>query len=172
MKNITKIIALIAVVALSAFSTSVQAQKVAYIDSDAIIVEMPAYKRAKSEVEAYGKQLQKQLEGKQKEMQDYYAEVAQKIEVGGMTRNQEAEAKAKLEKMQLDLQKQAQEADQKLLAKEQELTKPMYEELDAAIKKVAKENSYGYVVDKKFLLYVGGGIDATEKVKTTLGISW
>ena len=156
----------------SAFSTSVQAQKIAYIDSDAIIVEMPAYKRAKSEVEAYGKQLQKQLEGQQKEMQDYYTEVAQKNEEGVLNRKQQEEAKVKLEKMQLDLQKKAQEADQKLLAKEQELTKPMYEELDAAIKKVAKENSYGYVVDKKFLLYVGGGIDATEKVKTTLGISW
>ena len=133
---------------------------------------MPAYKRAKSEVEAYGKQLQKQLEGKQKEWQDYYAEVAQRVKEGTMTPKEQEEAKVKLEKMQVDLQKQAQEADQKLLAKEQELTKPMYEELDAAIKKVAKENSYGYVVDKKFLLYVGGGIDATEKVKTTLGISW
>jgi outer membrane protein len=74
--------------------------------------------------------------------------------------------------LQATLQKEAADADKKLMDKEGELTKPLYEELDAALKKVAKENEYGYILDKKFLLYSEGGIDATAKVKTALGISW
>ena len=84
----------------------------------------------------------------------------------------QVQAQVKLQEMQASLQKEATEADQKLAKKEGELTKPLYEELDAAIKKVAKENKYTYIFDKKFLLYSESGIDATAKVKTALGICW
>ena len=58
------------------------------------------------------------------------------------------------------------------MKKEAELTKPLYEELDKALKSVAKDNGYSYILDKKLLLYSEGGIDATAKIKTALGISW
>lgn len=172
MKNVLNLLSVFTVVALMAFGTTANAQKIAYIVSEEIVPEMPAYKRAKSEVEAYGKQLQKVLEQKQKEAQDYYQEIMEKAQRGELTPKAEQEAQAKLQQMQADLQKEAAEADQKLAQKEGELTKPLYEELDKALKKVAKENQYSYILDKKFLLYSEGGIDATAKVKTALGISW
>ena len=154
-------------------TVSVNAQtKIAYIVSEDIVPEMPAYKRAKSEVEAYGKQLQKILEGKQLEAQQYYEDIMRKAQNGELTPKQEQEAQTKLQEMQANLQKEAADADQKLVTKEGELTKPLYEELDAALKKVAKEKGYAYILDKKFLLYSEGGIDATEQVKTALGLSW
>ena len=172
MKNVLNLLSVFTVVALMAFGTTANAQKIAYIVSEEIVPEMPAYKRAKSEVEAYGKQLQKVLEQKQKEAQEYYQEIMEKAQRGELTPKAEQEAQAKLQQMQADLQKEAAEADQKLAQKEGELTKPLYEELDKALKKVAKENEYSYILDKKFLLYSEGGIDATAKVKTALGISW
>jgi len=172
MKNALNLLSVFVVIALMAFGTTANAQKIAYIVSEDIVPEMPAYKRAKSEVEAYGKQLQKILEGKQATAQEYYQETMKKAEEGLLTPKAEQEAQAKLQQMQADLQKEASESDQKLAAKEGELTKPLYEELDAALKKVAKENGYSYILDKKFLLYSEGGIDATSKVKTALGISW
>ena len=96
---------------------------------------MPAYKRAKSEVEAYGKQLQKVLEQKQKEAQDYYQEIMEKAQRGELTPKAEQEAQAKLQQMQADLQKEAAEADQKLAQKEGELTKPLYEEIGQSFEK-------------------------------------
>lgn len=153
-------------------ATQVDAQKIAFVDVDQIVPEMPAYKRAKSEVEAYGKQLQKVLEGKQAEAQQYLQEMAGKEQRGELTPKQAQEAQQKLQQMQADLQKQASEADQKLMKKEAELTKPLYEELDKALKSVAKDNGYSYILDKKLLLYSEGGIDATAKIKTALGISW
>ncbi len=46
------------------------------------------------------------------------------------------------------------------------------EKYKEALEKVAKANQYSYILDKKMLLYADGGIDATEKIKTALGISW
>jgi outer membrane protein len=172
MKKVINLLSVFTLFTLLTFGTDTKAQTIAYIVTEDIVPEMPAYKRAKSEVEAYGKQLQKILEGKQLEAQEYYQEVMKKGQNGELTPKQEQEAQAKLQEMQASLQKEASEADQKLAKKEQDLTQPMYEELDAAIKKVAKDNKYTYILDKKFLLYSEGGIDATSKVKTALGISW
>lgn len=172
MKNILKLVPVLVVIALMAFGNTANAQKIAYIVSEDIVPEMPAYKRAKSEVEAYGKQLQKILEGKQLEAQNFYQETMEKAQRGELTPKQQQEAEVKLQELQANLQKEAADADKKLMDKEGELTKPLYEELDAALKKVAKENEYTYILDKKFLLYSEGGIDATAKVKTALGISW
>jgi outer membrane protein len=168
MKNITKLAALLSFCMFMAFS--VNAQKMAHVDGDAIIPNMPAYKRAQAEVESYGKILQKQLEGKQAEMQKYYADVMAQVQAGTMAPAQQKEAEAKLMKMQEDLQKAAAKADQDLVKKEQDLIKPLYEQFNNALEAVAKENGYGYIIDKKLILYSDGGIDATSKVKAKLGV--
>lgn len=170
MKNITKLAALLSFCLFMAFSVAVDAQKMAHVDGDAIIPNMPAYKRAQAEVEQYGKILQKQLEGKQAEMQGYYADVMAKVQAGTMAPAAQKEAEAKLMKMQEDLQKAAGKADQDLIKKEQDLIKPLYEQFNKALEDVAKENGYGYIIDKKLILYSGGGIDATSKVKAKLGV--
>ncbi|BDS12575.1 OmpH family outer membrane protein [Aureispira anguillae] len=172
MKNIQKLLVLVVMLLVVSWSQNSYAQQIAYIEAEAIVPEMAAYKRAKSEVEAYGKQLQKVLEQKQADMEAYYKEVMDSIKRGLMTPKQQQEAEAKLQRMQADLQKDAMDAEKKLAQKESELTKPIYEAFNQAISKVAKENNYTYVLDKKFMLYSAGGIDATEKVKTALGISW
>ena len=169
MKKVFRLFPLFALIAMMAFSVDANAQKIAYVDADKIIPEMPAYKRAKSEVEAYGKQLQKIIEGKQTEGQQYLQDISAKAQRGELTPKQEQEAQAKLQEMQANLQKEAMEAEQKLAKKEAD---SLYEEFNAALKKVATANSYGYILDKKLLLYSDGGIDATAKVKTALGISW
>jgi outer membrane protein len=74
--------------------------------------------------------------------------------------------------MQQNLQKIAQESEIKLANREMELTKPIYKRINEAIEKVAKENDYAYVMAKDRFIYASGGIDATAKVRTVLGLSW
>lgn len=155
---------------LFASQSAIAQQKVAYIDSESIIPLMPEYVRAKSEVEAYGKQLERQLKSKEEAMAKYYQDIMAKAQNGELTPKQEEEAQAALAKMQEDLQKAAAQADESLVAKEAELTKPMYEKFDSALKAVAKAKGYSYILDKKLLLYSEGGIDATSELKTQLGI--
>lgn len=173
MRNKKKIVILFAFILMAmATQNSHAQQQIAYIESEVIVPEMPAYKRAKSEVEAYSMQLQKVLEKKKAEMDAYIKAVTDSVRRGLMNPREQQEAEAKLQKMQVDLQKDIAEADNKLAKKEAELTQPIYEEFDKAVTKVAEENRYHYVLDKKILLYSAGGINATEKVKTALGISW
>jgi outer membrane protein len=172
MKNSKILIALFSLIFLTAWSQKSLAQTIAYVEAEKVIPEMESYKKAKSEVEAYGKQLKKVLEKKQADLQKYYAEVSKAIQDGTMTPKQQQEAEAKLQKMQTELQQEAQQADRKLVEKEGELVAPVYKQFNDAVAKVAKENKYQYVLDKQMLLYSLGGIDATEKIKTALGISW
>lgn len=151
-------------------TTSIAQQKVAYVDAEAVIQLMPEYQRAKSEVEAYSKQLQKQLESKQTKMQQYYQQVLEQAEAGALTPEAEQEAQEKLMSMQEDLQNSAAQADELLVKKEAELTKPMYERFDTALKTMCKAQGFSYVLDKKLLLYWEGGIDATPKLKAQLGL--
>ncbi len=169
MKNVINFCSILSIIALLGFTTTATAQqKIAHVDSDAIIQLMPEYKQAKANVEDFSKVLQKQLEAKQKEAQDYYTEISQNIQ--NLSPNAQKEAETKLAKMQQDLQKQAMEADQKLAEKEQSLTAPLYDKFNSALEKVATANGYSYIMDVKLALYSKGGIDATDMVKKELGI--
>jgi outer membrane protein len=172
MKNSKTLIALFTLILLTAWSQKSVAQTIAYVETEKVVPEMESYKKAKSEVEAYGAQLKKVLEKKQKDLQTYYTTVSAAVKEGTMTPKEQQEAEAKLQKMQSELQAEAQSADQKLAEKEAELVKPIYKKFNEAVAKVAKENKYMYVLDKQLLLYSIGGIDATEKIRTALGISW
>ncbi len=172
MKNSKILIAFFTLILCFHWAPKSVAQTIAFVETEKIVPEMEAYKKAKSEVEAYGQQLQKLFNKKQQDMEAYYAEVMDSIKKGLMTPRQQQEAEAKLQKMRLELQEDAQNSDRKLMEKEATLIEPIYKEFNEAVAKVAEKNNYTYILDKQMLLYSKGGIDATEKVKTVLGISW
>ena len=92
------------------------------------------------------------------------------MEEGLMTRKQQEEAEAKLQKMQTELQDKTRAIDQELVKKEREYTKPMYARFEKALQQVAKENKYDYIIEKQFILGMANSIDATAKVKAALGM--
>ena len=161
---------LAAAITFSAHFAYAQDQKVAYIDAEAIIKVMPDYKRIESDLTSYKKVLEKQLQAEEKKVQDYYTSVMQQAQAGTMSPKQQQEAEAKLMEMQQTLQQKALDADEQLVKKEQSLTKPLYDKFNAAVKTVAESNGYNYIFDKKMMLTTDGGIDATAKLKTQLGI--
>jgi outer membrane protein len=165
-----KLVFLFSLIAMVAFSATVQAQTICHIVRDSIIPNMASYKKAQSEAADYGKIIQKQVEGKQAEMQAYYMDVQQKQQRGEMTPVQVKEAEAKLQKMQENYQAFMAESEDKLIAKEQDLVKPVFDEFNAAVTAVCKEDNYGYVIDSTFIMYSAGGIDITAKVKAKLGL--
>jgi len=145
-------------------------QKIAYVESDSILFEMPEYKAAKLELDQMKIVLSKQMEAEQTKAQQYYAAVMTKVQQGSLAPAQQKAEEAKLMKMQEDLQARGLQMEQEMLAKEQELTKPMYDKFKEALKELAKVNGYAYILDKKLLLYSDGGEDASAKLKEKLGI--
>lgn len=171
MKNILNLFSIVVLLSVLSFSVAnAQSQKIAYVDPEQIIPNMPEYKAAKSELEQFKTILQKQLEGDQAKMQQYYTDVMTKVQQGLLAPAQQKAEEEKLMKMQEDLQKKAMKMEEDMAAKEQELTKPMYDKFNEALKSIAKSNSYAYILDKKLLLYSEGGEDATPKLKAQLGV--
>ncbi|MFK7798881.1 MAG: OmpH family outer membrane protein [Aureispira sp.] len=147
-----------------------QTQKIAYVESERIVPEMPAYKKAQSELKAYTKQLQKVLQQKQTALEKDYVAVMDSIKQGIMNELQKQRAQIRLQNGQQQLQQEASNADKKVAQKEGDLIEPLYKRFNEALEAVAKAEGYTYILDKQFMLYFVGGIDATDKVKTKLGI--
>jgi outer membrane protein len=147
-----------------------QTQKIAYIESESIVPEMPAYKKAQSELQAYTKQLQKVLQQKQMALEKDYAAVMDSIQKGIMNQLQQQRAQIRIQNGQQQLQQEALNADKKVAKKEGDLIEPLYKKFNEALEAVAKQEGYTYILDKKFMLYFVGGIDATDKVSAKLGI--
>ncbi len=175
MKKLLKInfIALIAILLTSCQAQAqkeTEAQKIAFIDAEVIIPNMPEYKSAESDYLQYQSILQKQFEGEQAKLEQYYSEVMRKVQAGLLSPAQQKAEEAKLMEMQEGLQKKTTQMQDDLMSKKMELEKPVYDKFNDAIKAVAKSNNFAYVFDKKVFFYHEGGEDATPKVKAQLGI--
>jgi outer membrane protein len=140
-------------------TSTTQTQKIAFVDVEVIIPNMPEYKKAESDYLQHQEILQKQFEGEQAKLEQYYSTVMQKVQAGLLTPVQQKAEEAKLMKMQEDL-----------MAKKMELEKPVYDKFNDALKAVATANKYTYIFDKKVFLFNEGGDDATSKVKAQLGV--
>ena len=164
-----KYLSLIAFCCISLTSYA-QSAVIAHVESDSIIPKMESYLYAMTELQAYSQNMQKQFEGKEAEMEAYYMDVMDKGKRGILSPKEQKEAETKLQEMQAKLQQFAQEMDAQLAEKEKSLMTPVQETYSNAIKAVSKQNGYGFIIDKKLILYSDGGIDATAKVKTALNI--
>ncbi|MGH1336627.1 MAG: OmpH family outer membrane protein [Aureispira sp.] len=156
-------------ICMSSFALA-QTQKVAYVASENIIPAMAEYKKAQSELQAYTKQLEKILQQKKAAIEKDYAAVMDSVQKGIMTKIQQERAQVRLETGQQKLQQEAMNADQKVAKKEGQLIEPLYKKFNDALEAVARDEGYTYIIDKKFLLYSVGGIDATAQVKEKLGM--
>lgn len=168
MKKVLKLaIAVVMMMGLFAGTTIAQST-IAYVESDVLIQDMADYKKANIDLETYAKQLEAQLKQEQEKFQTEYQAVVDSVQRGIITPLQQQQAEARLAKKQQKLELMSRDAQNKVLTKENELFEPINEKFNAALKAVATENGYTYIVDKKVLLYFEGGVDATEKVRAKL----
>ncbi|GAB5550692.1 MAG: OmpH family outer membrane protein [Saprospiraceae bacterium] len=149
-------------------STGLSAQQIAFVDSEKLLAELPARKIMMTELENYRTELEKELEVSDTEFKTYVADVMNKINGGELSPKQQTEAEAEIQTKQQNMKELTAQAEFKLAQKEQELSKPIIDKFNAALKAVAEEKGYAYIVDKKMFLYMGGGIDATEDIKAKM----
>jgi len=150
----------------------VQAQnKFAYIDFQELMQIMPEYKKASTDMEAFGKTLQDELKKMNEEFErkynDYQKQAATMSEAIRDLREKE------LRDMQTRIQDFQETAQETARKKEQELLKPIVEKAKTTIATVAKEGGYTYVFDSSPgspLLYKPEGDNILPLVKKKLGI--
>ena len=168
MKQVLKIAALLLVLVSTA--TAVQAQKFGYVNSTALLAELPEVKQAEANLEALQKQLQKKGQSMVEQLQQEYGEIQGQIERGELSPKQQEEAGKKLETKQQEIAQFEQEMMGQIQAKRQELLEPIYSRVNEAIATVAKEGGYTFIFDQNVLLYYEESQDVSDEVKAKLNL--
>lgn len=164
-----KIITILAICLLTSFGVQAQ-QKIGHINSLELLSLMPEMKKAQADVKSYAETFQNQLELMQKE----YKKKIEEFQAGtkSMTdaiKQVKAQEIQQLEGRIVDLNKTG---EKKVQEKEQTLTAPILKKADEAIKSVAKENGFSYIVDSSSgaLLHAESQDNILPLVKAKLGI--
>lgn len=166
---------LIALGLLLGLSFQAGAQKFAYVDSQYILEKMPEYKDAQKKLDDLSAGWQKEAEAKFAEIDKLYKDYQkEQILLPEDMKIKRQEEIANKEKELKDFQKAKFGVNGELFTKRQELIKPIQEKIYKAIKEMAEQGSYTFVLDKSGntnILYADPKNDKTEAVIKKLGVN-
>lgn len=146
------------------------AQKIAHINTDKLLAEMPQTKTLKAELERLGKTYRDDIEGMFKKLE---AKI-KKYEAEGKSQTQETNQKRAIEVQQerAKIAQAEQAMSQEMSKKYREKTTPILKKAEEAIKAVAAEKGIIYVLDAapgKGLIVYDKGENIYNAVKAKLG---
>lgn len=137
-------------VAMSGIATA--QDKLAYVDESYILAQMPEYKSAQSDIEAYQKQMQTELESKRKIYDEKVAAAKKMDEKTPMTiRESRIKEITEIEKQMRDLAEAAQQESQARMGKK---LQPLTEKIKKAIEQTAQEKGTNFIFRREGLLYL------------------
>lgn len=170
MKTLIKKTLILAFIAAS--TLGLQAQKFGYVNTQALIQEIPEVKEANANIETYKAQLQKKGQDMIKSLQTKYQALEQKQASGEISPKQLEMEAQELKKEELKIAQFEQDGQKKMVDKSESLLKPLREKIQTAITDVAKENGYDYIFDYSMgiILYADATTDVSALVKGKLGL--
>ena len=156
------------------FSLQVSAQKFAYVDSEYILSQLPAYKSAQAELNEISKQWQEEIDAQFAEVDKMYKQYqAEKVimtkDVQTKRENEIIEKERAAKKFQNDKFGY----DGELFKKRAELVKPLQDKVYEAINKIAKSNGLDFIFDKSgdmLMLVANSKYDRSGEVLEELGV--
>jgi outer membrane protein len=141
---------------------------IGYVDSAALLARHPAVRQADANLEALQKQLQRRLETEAEQLQKDVARLQERFERGELSpKEQETEA-AEIDRRTKALHAQERDAVTTLEAKRTSELKPIYDEINAAIEKVAEREKLDFIFDRGVMLYALPELDRTDAVRAEL----
>ena len=167
MKNLKSLI--VAFLMALPMTFSYAQSKVAHIDTQKLIGEMPEVIAAQKQLEQLEKTYTSEIENTYKEFQtkaqSYSADAANQTDVTNQARQKE------LETMQQNINQYRETAAQDLQKKQVEMMRPLYDKARAAIEKVAAAQGFDYVLDASAggSVIMAKGKDRMADVKAELG---
>ena len=164
-------------VAIISLSVAASAQKFGHITTDDIIQAMPETKAAQTALESEGKKLEEQLQAMGVEYQNKVQAYQENVQLADAAPEKwslalRADKEQEIMQLQERIQRFQENAQQSIAQKRNDLFKPIMDKLDAAIKKVATNGGYVYVMDKANVLFINEtiSVDLTNEVKKELGM--
>ena len=161
------------ILAISFLTTTIQAQKFAYVDTDYILKKIPEFNQAQDKLDALSADWQKEIENKYTDVDQMYRSYQQEqVLLTDKMKVKREEAIIKKEKHAKDLQQRYFGPEGELYIKRQELIKPIQEKIYDAIQQLAANNKYQVIFDSSsdlIMLYKNNNLDKSDKVLDLLG---
>lgn len=168
MKNL--IITLCLVIGMSSFGF---AQKFAFVDTEYILSNIPAYLAAQDQLDQLSAEWQKEVEKIYGEIDKMYKDFqAEKVLLTEEMKIKKEDDIIAKEKEAKDTQKKYFGKDGELFKKRTELVKPIQDDVFNAIKEIAKEGNYDAIFDTASgasMLYTNPKFDRSDEVLQKLG---
>ena len=172
MKKLAKFVAVIALVfCMSAFAQAQNPAKIGHVEFNTLLQAMPGIDSVKIKLQGYQKTLTDQLDAMKSEFEnkymDYQSQSATMSDLIKQTKEKE------LQDLQARIDAFQQKAQTDMQTKQQELVQPFIDKAKAAVKEVAKENKYTYILNsiEDVVLYCEPTDDIMPLVKKKLGIA-
>jgi len=158
------------------FATTSWAQKFAYVDSQFILEHIPEYTEAQEQLENLSYQWQEEVESAYQNIDQLYrAYQTDKVLLTEKMRQTREDEIIQKEKEVKELQQQRFGTDGDLYKKQEELIRPIQNQIFNAIQEYAKEGRYGVIFDKSsdlLMLYADENLDKSEKILDRLGYNY
>lgn len=143
--------------------------KLAYINTQEIFVQMPKIKDVEAQLATKQEEIKKTLDGMQseyeKKMEEFKASTVEPSESVLMDRQKQ------VQDIQTRYESYLESSDKEFQTLRQQLLAPLQEELQNAVKAVGAEQGYTYIMEVGALPYVAPhAVDAGKFVKVKLGI--
>lgn len=152
---------------------SLFAQKFAHFRSMDIIVVMPEYAKAQTDIQALQKQYEDEIKRASDEFGKKFAEYQQ--EQKNLPQNIQERRQKELQELQEKGLQFQQDAQQQLQKSYSDMMDPIYKKLEDAVKAIGAAGGYTYVFDlnRTDIPYINDTMskDVTNDIKTKLGIS-
>jgi outer membrane protein len=160
---------------LAAPATLAAQDKFGYVNTQELIVILPEYKIAEDSLKAYAGLLQADYMQLQEEYNTLFSKFERLIDDKTLSLEDRQKDYIDIQNLDKRMQQLEQGSEQLLTNKQEELLKPVTAVLNEAIKSVAKDNGYTYVIDSSafgIFTVVPEADDITPLVLQRLGGYW
>jgi outer membrane protein len=159
---------------LLAGNVNAQSSRYAIVDTRYILEKMPDYKEAQKSLDQFSLQWQKEIDGKQAELDKMYRDFeAERVMLSEELRKKREDELFVKEKEVRDLQRKRFGFEGDLFKKRQELVKPIQDKVYNSIQKLAVNRQYDFILDKSegiTVIFADPKLDRSEDILRDLGV--
>ena len=146
---------------------SVNAQtKIRYIDSQKVLENYPAWQNVQKQLDDLKTKYETEFSQKQQSGQQLLEEVQSQSLL--LSPEKKAEKEAQLQQLQIELERFYYEKlgpQGELYSKQEQMTKPIIDDINAVIKRIGEEEGYDLILDSvQGLLYAKADLDITQRL--------
>jgi len=148
------------------------AQKTAYANTSFIVSKLPQRAVVTQELGKMRDRFSQEGAQLTESFQEKYREVLEKNEAGELSEAALQAAQLELQKMQADIEEHTRKSQQELARRQQVLLAPIIENMEKAVRDVAKSEGYDFVLDSREsgIIYANESYDITLLVLKKLGV--